>query len=436
MPKVKESPVDDHAREYLEKRGAPSDPQHGSRKMVLHRLIFSIAAYSITMSGLEQDLKTKPTCLIILGMAGSGKTTFVNRLSEYLTTTSNSPYIINLDPAVHHIPYNPNIDIRDTVKFKEVMKQYGYGPNGAIMTSLNFFASQFHKVVDLINNNSSKVTYAVIDTPGQIEVFTWSASGTIITELLGNSFPTIIVYVMDTPRSHNPITFMSNMLYACSVLYKMRLPFILVLNKTDIIDCDFAIQWMKDFEKFQDALAGDRQSGDGPSELEGDSSSTCPGTSPYMNSLVHSMSLVLDEFYSDLRCCGISSITGEGMARFLEEINQAKEEYFKIYLPSLLAKQEKCKKIIEGQSNNSKVKTHKSRSSKHGSMLVDLAGNDDEAEKDALTDVDGVEMRPQSDSDDDDDDDEVLESKDVTSLRNKFRQSCSVEPTAPTNSET
>ncbi|KAH9586823.1 GPN-loop GTPase 1, variant 2 [Schistosoma haematobium] len=117
-------------------------------------------------------------------MAGSGKTTFVKKLTEYLTVSSNSSYTINLDPAVYHIPYNPNIDIRDTVKFKEVMKQYGYGPNGAIMTSLNFFASQFHKVVDIINSNSGKVSYVIIDTPGQIEVFTWSASGTIITELL------------------------------------------------------------------------------------------------------------------------------------------------------------------------------------------------------------------------------------------------------------
>ncbi|CAH8531146.1 unnamed protein product [Schistosoma curassoni] len=278
------------------------------------------------MNQLEQDLRTKPICLIVLGMAGSGKTTFVKKLTEYLTVSSNSSYTINLDPAVYHIPYNPNIDIRDTVKFKEVMKQYGYGPNGAIMTSLNFFASQFHKVVDIINSNSGKVSYVIIDTPGQIEVFTWSASGTIITELLGNSFPTLIIYVMDTPRSHNPITFMSNMLYACSVLYKMRLPFILVLNKTDIIDCDFAIQWMRDFEAFQDALAG-HQSTDGPSEMEGDN--PCPGTSPYMNSLVHSMSLVLDEFYSTLRCCGISSITGEGMKKFVEEIDEAKEEYFK-----------------------------------------------------------------------------------------------------------
>nr|CAH8845480.1 unnamed protein product [Trichobilharzia regenti] len=325
------------------------------------------------MSVTEEELRGgKPVCLIILGMAGSGKTTFVNKLTEYLTTTtSNLPYTINLDPAVHHIPYSPNIDIRDTVKFKEVMKQYGYGPNGAIMTSLNFFASKFHQVVDLIhshsesnnnnnNNNSSQVSYAVIDTPGQIEVFTWSASGAIITELLGNSFPTIIIYVMDTPRSHNPITFMSNMLYACSVLYKMRLPFILVLNKTDVIDCDFAIEWMRDFEAFQDALAGhNNQSEDGrPSELlaEGDGAAFHnPGVSPYMNSLVHSMSLVLDEFYRDLRCCGISSITGDGMAKLMEKINEATEEYFKINLPSILAKQEKCKQqmkedVLSGQT--------------------------------------------------------------------------------------
>jgi len=36
---------------------------------------------------------------------------------------------------------------------------------------------------------------------------------------------------MDLERSTSPITFMSNMLYACSVLYKTKLPFIVVLNK-------------------------------------------------------------------------------------------------------------------------------------------------------------------------------------------------------------
>ncbi|MBZ3869419.1 GPN-loop GTPase 1 [Sciurus carolinensis] len=87
--------------------------------------------------------------------------------------------------------------------------------------------------------NTSK--YVLIDTPGQIEVFTWSASGTIITEALASSFPTVVIYVMDTSRSTNPVTFMSNMLYACSILYKTKLPFIVVMNKTDIIDHSFGM---------------------------------------------------------------------------------------------------------------------------------------------------------------------------------------------------
>ena len=46
-----------------------------------------------------------------------------------------------------------------------------------------------------------------------------------------SSLSTVIVYVMDTSRSMNPVTFMSNMLYACSILYKTKLPFIVVMNK-------------------------------------------------------------------------------------------------------------------------------------------------------------------------------------------------------------
>lgn len=46
-----------------------------------------------------------------------------------------------------------------------------------------------------------------------------------------------LVYVVDTPRTANPTTFMSNMLYACSVLYKSRLPLVLALNKV----CGFRI---------------------------------------------------------------------------------------------------------------------------------------------------------------------------------------------------
>jgi hypothetical protein len=42
--------------------------------------------------------------------------------------------------------------------------------------------------------------HIIVDTPGQIEIFTWSASGAIITELFASGFPTVVAYVVDTPR--------------------------------------------------------------------------------------------------------------------------------------------------------------------------------------------------------------------------------------------
>ncbi|XP_038210464.1 GPN-loop GTPase 1-like [Zerene cesonia] len=178
---------------------------------------------------MEEEAK-KPVCLIILGMAGAGKTSFTRRLAGKVINGSR-PYLINLDPACREVPYPANIDIRDTVDYKEVMKQYGLGPNGGIVTALNLFSTKFGQVVELIEKAGKKHKYCVIDTPGQIEVFTWSASGTIVTETLASSCPTVVVYVMDTVRSVSPVTFMSNMLYACSILYKTRLPFIVVMNK-------------------------------------------------------------------------------------------------------------------------------------------------------------------------------------------------------------
>ena len=62
------------------------------------------------------------------------------------TTQGTKSYYVNLDPAVKTVPFAANIDIRDTVDYKAVMREYGLGPNGAIMTSLNLFATRFDQV--------------------------------------------------------------------------------------------------------------------------------------------------------------------------------------------------------------------------------------------------------------------------------------------------
>lgn len=63
---------------------------------------------------------------------------------------------------------------------------------------------------------------------------------------------------------------------------------------------------MHDFEAFQEAL-----------DME----------SSYVSNLTRSMSLTLDEFYKNLQCCGVSSVTGTGFSDFLELVKDAAEKY-------------------------------------------------------------------------------------------------------------
>ncbi|WWC66715.1 uncharacterized protein I206_100620 [Kwoniella pini CBS 10737] len=265
--------------------------------------------------------KKEPVVVICIGMAGSGKTTFMQRLNSHLHSKNTPPYILNLDPAVSHMPYSANIDIRDTVDYKEVMKQYNLGPNGGILTALNLFTTKFDQVLGYVEKRAEDVDYILVDTPGQIEIFTWSASGAIITDAIASSLPTVVAYVVDTPRTTAPATFMSNMLYACSILYKTRLPFIIVFNKIDVQSHDFALDWMKDFESYQAAL--------------NDSGKNEYGESNYMNSLMSSMCLVLEEFYNNLRAVGVSAMTGEGMKDFFKAVEEARKEYESDYKPEL-----------------------------------------------------------------------------------------------------
>ncbi len=74
-------------------------------------------------------------------------------------------------------------------------------------------ATPMWQVIELCEKKRTpQPKYIVADTPGQIEIFTWSASGAIITEAFASTFPTIVAFVIDTPRCVSPQTFMTNML--------------------------------------------------------------------------------------------------------------------------------------------------------------------------------------------------------------------------------
>lgn len=152
------------------------------------------------------------------------------------------------------------------------------------------------------------------------------------------SFPTILAFVVDTPRCINPSTFMSNMLYSCSMMYRSRLPMVVAFNKTDVVSSDTVETWMSDYAAFQDAM--DAQESTGGS---------------YYDSLNRSMALTLDEFYSSLNRCGVSAATGDGVDDFFALCEKSRGEYFEEYWKDLNDRREAVKELKQkGVSDNIK----------------------------------------------------------------------------------
>lgn len=101
---------------------------------------------------------------------------------------------------------------------------------------------------------------------------------------------------------------------------------ILVFNKTDVKDAGFAKEWMTDYETFQAAM---------DEETSNAEAADVPAGSGYMSSLVNSMSLMLEEFYTHLSIVAVSSMNGVGVTDFFEAVDEKAEEFRTDYQPEL-----------------------------------------------------------------------------------------------------
>lgn len=355
----------------------------------------------------------------------------MQRINSHLHSNKTVPYVLNLDPAVHTVPFESNIDIRDSINYKEVMKQYNLGPNGGILTSLNLFATKVDQIIGLLekraspnpdNPSAKSIQHVLVDTPGQIEVFVWSASGSIFLETLASSFPTVIAYVIDTPRTSSTSTFMSNMLYACSILYKTKLPMILVFNKTDVQDAEFAKEWMSDFDAFQQALREEEEGGtfgkDGGA-----------GGSGYMGSLLNSMSLMLEEFYRHLSVVGVSSMTGDGVDEFFDAVEEKRQEFERDYKPEL---DRKKKEREESKEKRREVELGKLMKD----MSVSGASRRQQKEPETVSDAEEEEeARQAGEGFDDDSDDDEAPAADDEGLAQRYRDAMSNSQNTPSDKD-
>lgn len=170
--------------------------------------------------------------IIVTGLAGSGKTMLSFSLWEWYNNIGQDVAILNLDPGVINLPYSPDIDIRKYVSLWDLMEKYSMGPNGALILGMDLLLDYVERINNLIGSINPKIL--IIDTPGQMEVFAYRFSGKLFLDLL-NVDEKLLLFVMDGMFVKDARNMISNLLVGASVKLRFELPFLLVLNKTDLL---------------------------------------------------------------------------------------------------------------------------------------------------------------------------------------------------------
>lgn len=192
--------------------------------------------------------------VFVTGTAGAGKSLLTKKLLDYYARNGAFSAALNLDPGVEGLPYTPDVDIRDHVDLVAIMKQYDLGPNGALVMASDLAASKFEGVHDQVQ--SVNPDYLVVDTPGQVELFAYRASGPFMVERM-DADQKASIFLFDGTLVTSPVNFVSAALLAASIRLRLALPSISVLTKSDMVGehLEKVLRWASDAGVLSDAVA-------------------------------------------------------------------------------------------------------------------------------------------------------------------------------------
>jgi GTPase SAR1 family protein len=170
--------------------------------------------------------------VFIIGTAGSGKSLFVSAFSDWLKMSKQDVAVVNLDPGALKLPYSPDVDVRNYVDVGNLMEKYGLGPNGALIMAADLIADEIDNVTRDIEEADADIV--LVDTPGQMELFAFRASGPYIVSELTKE-PKAMVYLFDAVFSINPLNYVSNMFLSAAVYNRFFQPQVHLLSKCDLL---------------------------------------------------------------------------------------------------------------------------------------------------------------------------------------------------------
>ena len=199
--------------------------------------------------------------IYVVGTAGSGKTYLTKAIVDWLKFKRIDCIAVNLDPGVDFVPYSADVDIRENFTLEDIMRKYNVGPNGAQIIGADLITTVVEEIKDEIEFSGAE--YVIVDTPGQMELFTLRESSRILVSAL-NEKRSVMVYLFDPVVSKTPSGFLSLLFMASSAVFRLNLPQIPVLSKADVLEeeeLERIIAWSHDPDFLYQHVSGERNLG-------------------------------------------------------------------------------------------------------------------------------------------------------------------------------
>jgi GPN-loop GTPase len=195
--------------------------------------------------------------IFITGTAGSGKSLLASRLLKSQTDNGQFSIILNLDPGVTNLPYEPHVDVRDYIDIQTIMETYDLGPNGSLLMASDMVATRLEEMqaqVDDLNPDC-----VIVDTAGQIELFAFRASGMYFVSNF-RADNKAMLFTFDGMLVSSPINYVSVLLLASSVRLRLKTSQINVLTKRDLIieRLKTILEWSTSITALESALNNEK----------------------------------------------------------------------------------------------------------------------------------------------------------------------------------
>lgn len=192
--------------------------------------------------------------IYVIGTAGSGKSTAVHAFQVWMNTQGFDAITVNLDPGAENLVYNPDVDIQDWYTLKEAMEDTALGPNAAQIYCADMLALNAKEVGDTIRG--FETDYVLIDTPGQMELFTFRESSKVIVEEFGRE-DTMIAFLVDPILARTPSGFVSSIMLSATTQFRFSIPLATVLSKVDLLpenDLEKILEWSRSTDALNTSL--------------------------------------------------------------------------------------------------------------------------------------------------------------------------------------